>query len=453
MKSIIIGAGKVGFSIAQLLSSENQDVVVIEQDEERAKLIEETLDVQVIQGSGASWSILEMAGVKSAEMVVAVTEYDELNMIACLLAKQYGVKTTIARVRNPEYVETPHFSPESLLGIDLIINPERVTAEEIAKIVKNPEVLDVEYYADGKVQLVELVVPDKSPVINMQLRDLDTSKYVIVSIVRKHKMIVPSGNDVIKPGDHLYIMANTNDMAEVLKSLGIYRKKVEHLTILGAGRTGCYLAHILEREKIPVNIKIIEKNEKRAREVSARLKHSLVIHGDGSDLELLENENIEKSDLFVAVTDDDKINLLSCLIAKNLGAKKTIAKIKRADIMPLMEQIGIDIVLSPRILTAGAILKYIRKGNVVSVTVLGDERAELLEFFAQAGSVAVGKELKRIKFPSGSVVGAIVRNGQVIIPNGNSVIKPNDQLMVFSLPHSIHKVEKIFTSGGKNSLW
>lgn len=452
MKSIIIGAGKVGFSIAQLLSSENQDVVVIEQDEERVKLLEQTLDVQVIQGSGASWSVLEMAGVKSAEMVVSVTEYDELNMIACLLAKQYGVKTTIARVRNPDYVETPHFSPESLLGIDLIINPERVTAEEIAKIVKNPEVLDVEYYADGKVQLVEFVVPDNSPVINMKLKDLDTSKYVIVSIVRKHKMIVPGGDDLIKAGDHIYIMANTDNMLEVLRSFGIYRKKVEHLTILGAGSTGCYLAHIIEKEKLPVNIKVIEKDEKRAREVSAKLKHSLVIHGDGSDLDLLENENIEQSDLFVAVTDDDKINLLSCLIAKNLGVKKTIAKIKRVDIMPLMEQIGIDIVLSPRMLTSGAILKYIRKGNVVSVTVLGDERAELLEFYVQSGSFAVGKELRKIKFPNGAVVGAIVRNGKVIIPNGTSIIQPDDQLMVFSLPRSIHKVEKLFITGGKG-LW
>ncbi|MBO8158420.1 Trk system potassium transporter TrkA [Thermosyntropha sp.] len=452
MKSIIIGAGKVGFSIAQLLSMEDQDVVVIEQDEERVKLIEETLDVQVIQGSGASWSVLESAGVKSAEMLVAVTEYDELNMIACLLAKQYGVKTTIARVRNPEYVETPHFSPESLLGIDLIINPERVTAEEIAKIIKNPEVLDIEYYADGKVQLVEFVVPDNSPAINMKLKDLDTSKYVIVSIARKHKMIVPSGDDVIKAGDHVYLMANTADMPDVLKSLGIYRRKIEHVTILGAGRTGCYLAHIIEKEKLPVNIKIVEKDEKRAREISAKLKYSLVIHGDGSDLDLLENENIGQSDLFVAVTDDDKINLLSCLIAKNLGVKKTIAKIKRADIMPLMEQIGIDIVLSPRILTAGAILKYIRKGNVVSVTVLGDERAELLEFYVQPGSFAVGKQLRKIKFPNGSVVGAIVRNGKVIIPDGNSKIQPDDQLMVFSLPRSIHKVEKLFINGGKG-LW
>ncbi|MBC7075133.1 MAG: Trk system potassium transporter TrkA [Syntrophomonadaceae bacterium] len=449
MRSIIIGAGKVGFSIAQLLSSENHDVVVIEQDEERQAVLEDLLDIQVISGSGASWATLEAAGVKKADMLVAVTEADELNMIACLLAKQYGVKTTVARVRNPEYVETPHFSPESLLGIDLIINPERVTALEIAKIVKNPEALNVDYYADGKVQLVELLVEANSPIAGMKLKSLDTSQYVIVSIVRKHHTIVPGGEDTIHAGDHIYVMANTANMLEVLKSLGIHRKKIENITILGAGRTGWFLAHTIEKEKIPVNIKIIEKDLKRAKEVSGKLKHSLVIHGDGGDLDLLEAENIGQNDLFIAVTDDDKLNLLSSLIAKNLGVGKTISKIKRSDVMPLVEQIGIDVVFSPRILTAGAILKYIRRGDIISVTVLGEDRAEMIELVAQPGSAAVGKKLHKIKFPSGSVIGAIVRGEEVIIPSGHSEIKAFDRLMVFSLPKSIHQVEKLFINGGK----
>lgn len=452
MKSIIIGAGKVGYSIAQLLSVENHDVVVIEQDEERKNIVEEMLDVQVIHGSGSSWAILEQAGVKNADMIVAVTEFDELNMIACLLAKHYGVKTAIARVRNTEYLEIPDFSTESFLGIDLIINPERVTAYEIAKIVKNPEALNVDYYADGRVQLNELIINEDSPVTGTKLKDLDTSLYVIVAIIRDHKMIVPSGEDVILPLDHLYVMANTFSMPEVLKILGIKRKKVENITILGAGRTGLYLTQIIEREKLNVKVKIIDNNAKKAREVSAKLKNALVIHGDGSDLNLLEEENIGKSDLFIAVTNDDKINLLSSLIAKNLGVKKTIAKVKRSDIMPLVEQIGIDIALSPRLLTAGAILKYIRQGDILSVTVLGEEKAEMIELVAQSYSIADGKQLKKIKFPKGSVIGAIVRGDQVIIPNGDSEIKACDHLMVFTLPQSVHKVEKLFISGS-NKKW
>lgn len=452
MKSIIIGAGKVGFSIAQLLSSEDHDVIVIEEDEERAALIDDELDVQVICGSGASWRTLEAAGVKSANMVVAVTEIDELNMIACLLAKQYGVKTTVARVRSTDYVDNPHFSPEALLGIDLVINPEQVTAQEIAKIVKNPEALECDYYANNRVQSIALLITYDSPIAGMQLKELDTSNYVIISIVRKHKMIVPGGEDLVLPGDRIYIMANTSEMHEVLNVFGIQRRKVENLIILGAGRTGSYLAEIIEKQHLPIKVKIIEKNEKRAREVSNRLRTSLVINADGSDLDLLEEENVEQADLFIAVTNDDKINLLSSLIAKNLGVKKTIAKVKRTDIMPLMEEIGIDVVFSPRILTAGTILKYIRRGDIVSVTVLGEDRAEMLELIAQPGSYAVNKQLHKIKFPSGSVIGAIVRGEEVLIPSGNSVIKPFDHLMVFSLPKSIHKVEKLFINGGKR-LW
>lgn len=449
MKSIIIGAGKVGFSIAQLLSSEEHDVVVIEQNEDRTEVIDQVLDVQVINGSGASWQVLEAAGVRHADMVVAVTEYDELNMIACLLAKQYGVKTTVARVRNPEYAETPHFSPESLLGIDLIINPERVTAMEIAKIVMNPEALNVEYYADKRVQLVELLIDEASPIAGVQIKTLDTSKYVIVAITRKHRTIVPGGEDYIYAGDHIFIIANTIDMPEVLRSIGIHRRKVENIVILGAGRTGCYLAQILEHYRLPIKVKIIEKDAKKAREAATKVQHALVINGDGSDLDLLEDENVGQADMYVAVTNDDKLNLLSSLIARNLGVNKTIAKVKRSDIMPLMQQIGVDVVFSPRILTAGAILRYIRRGDIISVTILGEEQAEMIELVAQPGSIAVDKQLSKVRFPAGSVLGAIVREDKVVIPNGKSIIRAGDRLMVFTLPKGIHKVERLFINGGK----
>lgn len=450
MKAIIIGAGKVGFSIAQLLSSEEHDVVVIEQDEERSQLVDQALDVKVINGSGASWRVLENAGVRHADMVVAVTELDELNMIACLLAKQYGVKTTVARVRNTEYVETPHFSPESLLGIDLIINPERVTAMEIAKIVMNPEALNVEYYSQGRVQLLELLIDERSPLAGVKINTLDSSKYVIVAIARKHRTIVPRGDDSICAGDHIYIMANTDDMHEVLKTIGIQRRKVEHIIILGGGRTGCYIAQILEDKRLPVKIKIIEKDPKRAREASYLVQNAMVINGDGSDLDLLESENVGQADMYIAVSNDDKLNLLSSLIARNLGVHKTIAKIKRSDIMPLMQQVGVDVVFSPRLLTAGAILKYIRRGDIISVTVLGEERAEMIELIAQPGSIAVDKELYKVKFPKGAVLGVITREDKVIIPNGSTVIRAGDRLMVFSVLASIHKVEKLFINGGRH---
>ncbi|NLO22431.1 MAG: Trk system potassium transporter TrkA [Syntrophomonadaceae bacterium] len=449
MKTIIIGAGKVGFSIAQLLSSENQDVVVIEQDEDRLNIVNDNLDVQVVLGSGSSPATLEAAGVRSATMLIAVTEMDELNMIACLLAKQYGVKTTVARVRNTEYMETPIFSPEALLGVDLIINPERITAQEIVKIIRNPEALSVEYYADGRVQMLEIEIPPDSFLHGTRLRDLDTSSFVIVSIIRQHHTIVPAGNDILYSRDKIYVMAKTTLMTSVLNYLGIKSKKIENVTILGAGRTGCYLAKILERERWPINIKIIEKNTLRARKVESMLKNTLVVNGDGSDLELLRDENISVTDIFVSVTDDDRLNILSSLIAKSLGVKLTICKVKRSDLMPLVDQIGIDVTMSPRMLTAGAILKYIRRGDIVSVTVMGEEMAEMMELVAQPGSIAAGKKLSKIKFPSGSVLGAIVREDQVIIPSGEHEIKAHDHLMVCSISKSIPKVEKLFLKPNK----
>jgi len=240
-------------------------------------------------------------------------------------------------------------------------------------------------------------------------------------------------------------------MREVEALLGFHSRRVGQVTILGGGRTGFYLAQMLEQHKPAMEIKIIEKDIRRARQISEKLKHTLVIHGDGSDYELLEEENIAASDMFVAVTDDDKINLLCALIARNLGVKKTVCQMKRTDVMPLVAQIGIDSILSPRLLTAGAILKYMRAGDVISVTVFGEERAEMLELLAQPGATAVDKELKHLKMPNGSVIGAVVRGEQVIIPNGDFRIKEFDRVMVFSLIKSVHKVEKLFLNGGKKS--
>ncbi|MFA7149375.1 MAG: Trk system potassium transporter TrkA [Syntrophomonadaceae bacterium] len=445
MKAIIIGAGKVGFSIAQLLSTEDHDVVIIEQSLERQEILEETLDVQVIGGSGSSTSVLEAAGVRSADMLLAVTEFDELNMVACLLGKKYGVKTTVARVRNPEYLEVKDFDFKEAIGIDLIINPERVTALEIAKIVGHPEAMNVDYYAMGKVQMVELEIKKQSPLVGKKIKELDTAlPYNIVCIEHQQKILVPRGDDVLHAGDHIHLMTQTSEMREVEKMLGFQTPRVEHITILGGGRTGYYLAQILEHNRPELQIKIIEKDPLRARQISAKLKHTLVIQGDGSDYQLLQEESIGNSDLFIAVTDDDKINVLCSLIAGNLGVKKAVCQVKRTDIVPLAEQIGIDTILSPRLLTAGVILKYLRRGDIISVTVFDDDRAEMLELLAQPGSSVVNKELRHIKFPSGSVIGAIMRDEKVIIPDGRFQIKPHDRLMVFSMLKSIHKIERLF---------
>jgi K+ transport systems, NAD-binding component len=245
-------------------------------------------------------------------------------------------------------------------------------------------------------------------------------------------------------------MARASDMNSVERLLGFHSRKVEQVTILGGGRTGFYLAQILETSQPSIRIKIIEKDLSRANKISQRLKHTLVINGDGSDYQLLGEENIAVSDIFVAVTDDDKINLLCSLIASNLGVKKTICQVKRTEVLPLAEQVGIDTILNPRILTAGAILKYMRVGDIISVTLFGEERAEMLELVVQPGAVVLNKRLREIKFPRGSMVGAVLRDNTVIIPDGAFKFAVHDRLIVFSLLKSIHKIEHLFKNGGRH---
>jgi len=386
---------------------------------------------------------LEEAGVAEADLLIAVTEIDELNMISCLIAKQYGVKKTVARIRNPEYLENTKFSPTTSIGIDLVINPERVTAKMISKLIHVPEAINVEYYADGKVQLLELYIKKDSPVVNKSLIEINFPKpNLIVAILRDEKMIIPRGSDVLKPGDLIFVIAETKNMLAVEKVLGEKRTKVENVIILGGGRIGYYLAKLLEKK--PVSVKVIDKDLEVCRKISSELNDTLVLHGDGTDISLLEEEDTGKADMFIAVTNDDKVNLLVSLLAKHLGAKKTAAQIRRSDYVPLIEKVGIDVAVSPRMLTAGAILQFIRRGDIVSVTLLGSAKAEMIELVVPDSSKIVKKPLKKLKFPRHAIIGAIVRGNDVIVPTGDDFINPGDRVMVFALPEAIKKVEKFF---------
>ncbi|MBS3969907.1 MAG: Trk system potassium transporter TrkA [Clostridia bacterium] len=442
MKTIIIGAGKVGFSIAQMLSYANHDVVVIENNSERKQIVEENLDVQTILGSGGSISILHEAGICDAQLLVAVTEYDELNMVACLLGKKLGVKKTVARVRNPEYVDNNQISADAL-GIDLVINPEKVTAEMIGKLAEVPEAINVDYYADGKVQMVEIQLTKDSPVAYKRLMDIKFPKpNLIVAILRNEKMIIPRGHDQLKPNDLVFVLAETTNMVAIEKVLGKERVKTENVTILGGGRIGFYLAKLLEKKGYTV--KLIEKNIEVCKEISQKLSNTLVLQGDGSDISLLEEEEVGQADFFVAVTNDDKVNLLVSIIAKHLGAKRTIAQIRRTEYVPLVEKVGIDVAVSPRLLTAGAILRFIRKGDIVSVSLIGGAKAEMIELIAQSHSRVTGKQLKDLNFPKDAIIGAVVRGDNVIVPTGKDIINPHDRVIVFALPKAIAKVEEFF---------
>ena len=434
MRVIIIGAGKIGFIIAKILVEENYDVVVIEKLEEKANTLQEYLDVEVIVGNGVKTSSLEDAGIREAGLLVAVTESDETNLVACMLAKNFGVAKTIAKVKNPEYVLENMKDKEMFPGIDYMINPKLVTAKEIAKLIDIPEALDVAYYAEGKIQLLELKIPEEAPVAHQQIKELKFDfPFLIAAIVREEKLIIPRGDDLIYPQDVIFVLAKTVDMIRVERFLGTKREKAERVMILGGGYTGFHLAKILENRKYAV--KIIEKDYHRCVEIAKELERTMVLYGDATDINFLNNEDTGSVDVFVCLTDDDKLNLLVSLIVKNLGVKKTIAQVGRSDYITLMENVGIDVGVSPRTLTANRILRFIHKGNkVISVTLLSNEGAEMTELLISESSPVANKKLKDLNFPKGSLIGSIYRRNQVIIPKGDAVLLPGDSITIFALP-------------------
>ncbi|MGI6330468.1 MAG: Trk system potassium transporter TrkA [Zhaonellaceae bacterium] len=448
MKIIIIGAGKVGFTLAQRLSREKHDIVVIEKDNERRDIVDRYLDVMTIVGNGASPRILEIAGVKTSDLLIAVTDLDEVNMIACMLAKKIGAKITIARVRDPEYAESQDFFTNTI-GIDYIINPELVTAFEISKVLKIPAALDVEDYANGKVQLIEMRVDPDSKIIGKQLKDAVLPPSVLIAaILRNDKIIIPRGNDIINKGDIVFLIGQTESMEKAEAIIGTVLPPVKKVMILGGGRVGLYLAKILESYNM--DIKLIENNLEQCEYLASQLDKTLVLHGDGTDLDLLNEESAGDTDAFISLTNDDKTNFLIATLAKELGAKKTIIQVKRSDYISIMERVaGIDVCVSPRIITAAFILRLVRRGEVVSVTLLENEKAEAIELQVKCPAPYLDIPLEKVNFPRDTLIGAIVRNEKVLIPNGQDVIKLGDKVIVFALPQQVPKIESFFAQKAK----
>ncbi|MGI6588124.1 MAG: Trk system potassium transporter TrkA [Peptococcia bacterium] len=445
MRVIIIGAGKTGFNIAKILTEENYDVVLIEKQEERALNLQEHLDVEILIGNGARRSMLEKAGIREAGLLVAVTESDEVNMIACMVAKTYGVAKTVARVRNPEYAYESRMRKDTFPGIDFLINPELVTAKEIVKLIDVPEALDVVYYAEGKIQLLELKIPATAPVAHHQIKELKLDyPFLIVAIVRKGEIIIPRGDEFIYPEDIIFVLAKTKEMVQVERFLGTERKKAERVMILGGNYASYQLARILESKRYAV--KIIENDYNKCVEIAKKLDNTMVLYGDATDINFLTNEGTGDADVFVCLTDDDKLNLLVSLIVKNLGVKRTIAQVGRSDYIALMENVGIDVGISPRTLTANKILRFIHKGHdIISVTLLSNENAEMTELLISKDSPVAHKKLKDLNFPVGSLLGSIYRKNQVIIPKGEDVLKPGDSVTIFALPEVATKTLKYIT--------
>lgn len=443
LKIIVIGAGKVGCQIAKTLSSENHDVTLIEKDDSIRQSAQNNLDVLTILGNGTNVLTLEEARIIQTDMLIAVTSSDEVNMLACMIAKQFGVPKKIARIRNPEYLHTSILSREKL-GIDFAINPERATAKEIVKLFKSPiNVSQVQSLAEGKVQLFELKVEEGFPFTNQQLKDISFKYPVLVAaIYRNDKIIIPDGEEKIILGDNLYVLVEKDNFLELNEFFNEIPLDMQNVMILGGNRIAIQTALILA--KLGINTKLIERDKEKCDKIAELLPHSLIINGDGTNIDLLKSEGIETTDGFVAVTGYDEDNLLVALLAKHLGTKKVIAKIDRSNYIPILEKIGVDAVVNPRIITISAILQFIRRGEIVSLTLLKEGKAEVIELMVHSNSKIINKPLKDLNLPKNSIIGGIVRQDRVIIPGGKDSIQPEDKIIIFALSSAIKKIEKIF---------
>jgi len=444
VRVVIVGAGKVGFSLAQYLVEEDHEVIVIEKDEERRNIIQNNLDVMTIPGNGASPRVLMNKDLRSADLMIAVTDSDEVNMVACMAAKQVGISRTIARVRNIEYVGKEENDFHRSLGIDLAINPEYVTALEISRVMLTPAALDVEDYAEGKVRLLEVKIRDESPLIKIPLNRLVLPPNILIAaVLRQNRMIIPNGNDILLPSDNIFLVGEPQALKNIQNEFTEKLSPISKVMIIGAGRIGRRLAVILENEGI--SVKVIDKNQERCQELARYLKRGSVFYGEGTDLELLMEEGVGEADAVVCLTDDDKLNLLLALLAKDMGTQKTIVRVGRTEYIPLMEKVGVDCVLSPRLITTGVILSQVKKGNYVSISLLEGAKAQAMEVIVRESSKVAGKKLKDINFPEHFLVGAVVHGNKVYIPNGESILYPDDRAIIFVLQDTINKVEKYFS--------
>ncbi len=454
MKILILGAGQVGSSVAANLASEANDITLVDSKVDLLHELRDRLDIQTVAGNAAHPNILEQAGVEDADMLIAVTNSDETNMVACQVAwTLHHTPTKIARIRSAEYLKHNELFIGNALPIDVLISPEELVTNYISNIIEYPGALQVLDFADGKVVLVGLRAYFGGPLVGHELQELrkhmpniDTR---VAAIYRRGRAIIPMANTVVEAGDEVFFIAAREHIRAVIKELRRVDKKNKRIIIAGGGNIGKRLAERLEKRH---QVKILECNPERARELSQTLSKTVVLLGDSANEELLLEENIDSMDIFCSVTNDDEANILSAMLAKRLGTRKVMSLINRPAYVDLMEsQEAIDVAISPEQVTIGALLTHVRRGDVVAVHSLRRGAAEAIEAIAHGDentSKVVGHKLEDIELPGGTTIGAIVRGKEVIIAHHDTVIEAEDHVVLFLVDKSkIHEVERMFQVG------
>jgi len=444
---MIVGAGLVGQYLCAKFSCEGQEVILIDRDKDKLNRIEQEMNILAVHGSGASARILAEAGIAKTDLFIAVTDSDEVNLVSCIMSRSYDVTTRIARVRNEDFL-TPGMSlNEEALGVDLLISPDWAMADEIIKLIHVSDAFDTAEFAEGKVLLLGYIVPEDNPFVGKSLIEIgtehDSRQYVMTAIIRDGETVIPRGEDRIRVGDKIYLMVLRDQVAQVEQLFHFASRMPRTVFILGGGNIGYLVARHLE--ELNIRVKLIEEDAERCSFLSENLSSTMVLNFDGLEAHDLLEEGIDRADLIIAVTGSDTTNILSSLLAKYHGTKRCITKITRHDFVPMLGKLGIDVALSPRQVAADMILRYVRRGDIVSVATILDSEAEVMEVTVPDHEFFTNTSLKDCSCPGGAVIGAVVRNNNVFIPSGDTVVRPGDNLVIFFTRDAARDVEKFFS--------
>ncbi|HUX54592.1 MAG TPA: Trk system potassium transporter TrkA [Williamwhitmania sp.] len=445
MNIIVAGAGEVGVHLAKMLSNEYHDIVIIDSNDDLLRLLDSNADVTTVNGSATNISTLMEAGIKKADLFIAVTHYEETNIIAAVLGKRLGAKKVIARIDNYEYLEPNNKEIFLNLGIDYLFYPEKIAAREIIGLLGQTSSTEYVDFSNGKLSLIVFKLEEGAPVVDKTLlqatHDNEKLEYRAVAISRQGETIIPRGNDQFQAGDLVYVISNQSGIKEMQKYSGKTNIDVHNLMILGGSRIGVRVAKELENH---ANIKLVEVDKDKSIRLAEILQNTLVINGDGRNTDLLLEEGLRNMDAFVAVTGNSETNILSCMLAKRMGVKKTIAEIENLDYIKLAESVGIDTVINKKLITASRIFRFTMSTDVQAIKCLTGSEAEVLEFIVKPGAAVTKGPVKHINFPKDAIIGGVVRGDVAFIAKGITEIKAYDRVVVFALPSAINKIGKYF---------
>jgi len=444
MKIVIAGAGEVGTHLARMLSKEKHDIILLDEDSEKLLRISSQMDLLVVNGFANSFRDLQDAGVNDADLFIAVTPYEDRNIVSCLIAKDLGAKRTVARVNNGEFLKEHNRDRITRFGVDEIIYPENLAAREIVSSIKQVGTREMIEFSDGKLLLMGIKIRENAPVVNRNMEEISMTNNAIrvVAITRGNKVIVPHGKDKILNGDIAYFITTKVNKDLVFKLSGKEIFEIKNIMILGGSRIA---QKAVEKLGDQYNIKIIEADRERSIRIAGKVRNALVIHGDGRNMDLLKEESLDKMDAFIAVTGNSETNILSCQLAKSFGVKRTIAEIENIDFLNMAEEMGIGSIINKKLLAASYIYKYTIGASVAQVKCLTASDAEVFEFQIVSETKITSKPLRDLSFPDDAIIGGIIRGEKGFVATGDTQIKVGDLVVVFALTTSINKMEKFFS--------